>query len=73
MALDLTGAEKLVFMAELKRAISEALSPRIRMLHAVLDILEPPGAAPTGVKSTPGPPARPMGLLTFRQPFRRRQ
>jgi hypothetical protein len=26
MALDLTGEEKLVFMAELKRAISEALS-----------------------------------------------
>jgi hypothetical protein len=48
MALDLTGEEKLVFMAELKRAISEALSPRIRMLHAVLDILELPGAAPTG-------------------------
>jgi hypothetical protein len=41
MALDLTGEEKLVFMAELKRAISEALSRRIRMLHAVLDILEP--------------------------------
>jgi hypothetical protein len=72
-APDLTDAEKTALIAELKRIIAAdpfPLSPRIRMLRAILEKLEPSPARPQPYPA-PKPAGTPSLLLSRKKRGRR--
>jgi hypothetical protein len=70
MTFDFTDDEKLALVGMLKRAVADdpfPLSPRVRMLEAILAKLEPPAAVPTAPLPASRAGDRPRGAVAARK------